>query len=61
VFAFAIHRQIVAIHGEEAISRQHVAEMVSLFAIKQTDENRNVAGSGRPTYEQGRNFDQDAN
>jgi len=33
--------------------------MVSLFAIKPTDENRNMAGSGRPTYEQGRDFDQD--
>ncbi|GFV45881.1 HTH_48 domain-containing protein [Trichonephila clavipes] len=50
VSSFDIHSQIVKVYGEEAMNRQHVAKWCHSFqSSRQDDENRNMAGSSRPS------------
>ncbi|GFU13523.1 hypothetical protein TNCV_938161 [Trichonephila clavipes] len=41
--------KIMEIYGEEVMSRQHVAKYCRFFGRAQDVENRNMAGSGRPS------------
>ncbi|GFY25279.1 hypothetical protein TNCV_2483991 [Trichonephila clavipes] len=50
VSASDIQSQIMEVNGEEAMRRQRVAKWYHYFqSDRQDDENRNMAGGGRPS------------